>query len=303
MSEVLLKEISRENWEEALHLSVRPDQQRFTPTVAVSLAKAYIRPEGPPNTPYAVYADGQMVGFLNTVCDPRTTDTYWINGVLIDHACQGRGYGRAAMEQVIALLVEKYPRCAQISLTVHPENTVAQRLYRSLGFIDGGEMLGEEMIWRLPVRRERPQEPYVITLEPDADPSDRGFVEQGLSAYNRQFTEDDSYTRLHVFLRDRDGQIVGGLLGGTYWGWLYVAILWLDESVRRGGWGTRLMAAAEAEALRRGCHHVHLDTMDFQALPFYRKLGFTLFGALKDMPLGHERYFLEKPLLPTARGG
>lgn len=88
MPEVLLKEVSRENWEEALRLSVRPDQQRFTPTVAVSLAKAYIRPEGLPNTPYAVYADGQMVGFLNTVCDLRTTDTYWINGVLIDHACQ-----------------------------------------------------------------------------------------------------------------------------------------------------------------------------------------------------------------------
>ena len=84
---------------------------------------------------------------------------------------------------------------------------------------------------------------------------------------------------------------MGGLWGETYWGWLYVDVLAIHEKARNQGWGTRLMAMAEEEALRRGCHHAHLDTFDFQALPFYQKLGYTVFGTLDQFPGEHKRYF------------
>ena len=57
-----------------------------------------------------------------------------------------------------------------------------------------------------------------------------------------------------------------------------------------------MLAMAEQEALRRGCHHAHLDTLDFQAPAFYEKLGYTLWGTLEDLPLGHQRYFYQKEL-------
>jgi hypothetical protein len=41
---------------------------------------------------------------------------------------------------------------------------------------------------------------------------------------------------------------------------------------------------------------VHLDTMSFQALPFYQKQGYTVFGILEDLPEGHRRYYLRKDL-------
>jgi GNAT superfamily N-acetyltransferase len=104
---------------------------------------------------------------------------------------------------------------------------------------------------------------------------------------------------LVVLLRDANGKLLGGILGLTWWGWLRIDIMWLDDAVRGQDWGTRLLQTAEAEALRRGCHHVFLDTMSFQALPFYQKLGYTVFGQLDDLPAesDHCMSFLQKPLL------
>ena len=36
---------------------------------------------------------------------------------MIDAIYQGRGYGRAAMELVLAMIPERYPRCRTIQLT------------------------------------------------------------------------------------------------------------------------------------------------------------------------------------------
>ena len=90
--------------------------------------------------------------------------------------------------------------------------------------------------------------------------------------------------------------MIGGLLGGTYWGWLHVDILWLDDSLRRQGYGSKLLAKAEDEGRRRGCQNAHLDTMSFQALEFYEKNGYTVWGTLEGIPEGHDRIYLRKAL-------
>ena len=142
---------------------------------------------------------------------------------------------------------------------------------------------------------------YSITLTDQPNPDDVKFVEDGLAAYNLRFAPPYGTQRLVVLLRDGDDKLLGGLLGLTWWGWLRIDILWLDEATRGHDWGTRLMEVAEAEAIRRGCRHVFLDTMSFQALPFYLKLGYTVFGELDDLPtgLGHKMHFLQKTLPPA----
>lgn len=144
--------------------------------------------------------------------------------------------------------------------------------------------------------------PYTVTYEETPDPADEQAVRDGLSRYNLAHTDnaDDTFQRLDYFVRDADGTVIGGLIGGTYWGWLHVDILWLSEGLRHQGYGSRLLAAAEEEAVRRGCRHAHLDTMDFQALPFYQRHGYTIFGALHDLPPGHTRFFLQKHLPPPS---
>jgi GNAT superfamily N-acetyltransferase len=135
-----------------------------------------------------------------------------------------------------------------------------------------------------------------IQLDEDDDPAASRAVRAGLDAYNLDFTPLDNYRALNLFVRGPDGTVLGGLLGNTYWGWLYISIFWLDKSLRGQGLGSRILARAEEEAGRRGCRHVHLDTIDFQALPFYQKHGYTLFGVLDDKPPGHQSFFLRKDL-------
>ncbi|MBN1656973.1 MAG: GNAT family N-acetyltransferase, partial [Anaerolineae bacterium] len=114
---------------------------------------------------------------------------------------------------------------------------------------------------------------YTITLTDSPDPADIDVVKQGLDRYDATQGATVDWVPLALFARDADGLIVAGLTGSTYWGYLYVGRLWTDEHFRNLGLGSRLLAAAEQEAVRRGCHAVHLMTGDFNALPFYQKRG------------------------------
>ena len=99
---------------------------------------------------------------------------------------------------------------------------------------------------------------------------------------------------LAVLVRDEAEVVVGGLVGRTTAAWLYVELFWLPEALRGTGLGTRIMVAAEAEAVRRGCIGAHLDTYDYQAPDFYRKLGYEVFGSIEDHPPGHTRFWMRK---------
>jgi len=135
-----------------------------------------------------------------------------------------------------------------------------------------------------------------IRLEAEASPADREAVLGGLRAYNRRHAPDPEWLPLTLLLRDAEGELRGGLVGESGWGWLHIEFLWVEESVQRRGYGRAMLARAEAEALRRGCHGVFLDTHDFQAPAFYQALGYEVFGVLDDYPRGFRRHFLRKSL-------
>lgn len=141
---------------------------------------------------------------------------------------------------------------------------------------------------------------YSIALEAKPQPADMSVVVKGLTEFNRQQTDGDVPNYLLVTVRDEQGAVVGGLLGATYLGWLQIQALWLPDSLRGRDYGTELMAVAEQEALRRGCPRVFLETLSFQALPFYEKRGYTVFSRLPDFPVGGARYALTKMLSDTA---
>lgn len=139
---------------------------------------------------------------------------------------------------------------------------------------------------------------YTITLEKNPRPDDMQVVREGLNAFNFARVEEDQHQLLVLFVRDNAGNILGGLLGDTFWGWLHVSILWLNDDLRGKGFGGDLLAAAEKEAIKRGCHSAFLDTMGFQeALSFYQKHGYTVYAELPDFPVGNIRYFLKKSLV------
>ncbi len=95
-----------------------------------------------------------------------------------------------------------------------------------------------------------------------------------------------------VTARDAGGALAGGLRGVPNMGACEVRALWVEPQAR-GGVGRRLMEALSAEAVRRGCTMLFLDTYVFQARGFYEKLGFAVFAEL-DYPNGTRRFWMRK---------
>lgn len=123
-----LRTINEDNFEECLTLKTAVTNDDFVDSVARSLAEIWIL--GEKADPFAIYADDVMVGYV-LMYVPE--DHYQIINFLIDSRFQKRGYGRAAAKLCVEYLHKEY-HAEKISLPVHPENIVAQRLWSSIGF-------------------------------------------------------------------------------------------------------------------------------------------------------------------------
>lgn len=149
MPKITTRPVTEANWRTAIELDVHPEQREFTPTVAISLAKAYIKPDGAVYDPVAIYAGHKMVGFYSFIYLPGNLRYAYLGGFLIDKAEQGRGYGRAALDEFLRSIKRRQPTCAEVLLAVHPQNQTAQRLYQSFGFVKTGEQVNGEEVMRL----------------------------------------------------------------------------------------------------------------------------------------------------------
>lgn len=144
---VSLRPVSRENFYDCEKLSVAEGQERFVATNAYSIAQASVETGC---TPLVVYAGEEVVGFAMYTLEPKS-GKYWIHRFMVSGEHQRKGYGRAAMEALIEILREK-PGCDEISISWVPENVVAAKLYRDLGFVETGEIENGEIIARLDLR-------------------------------------------------------------------------------------------------------------------------------------------------------
>jgi ribosomal protein S18 acetylase RimI-like enzyme len=139
-----------------------------------------------------------------------------------------------------------------------------------------------------------------LVVEPHAPDSLRQHVRDRLDLHNVGATGQSEYYAVTILLRDRNDEVLGGLLGSIWGGWLHVQFLWIAGPLRGRGHGRRLMEAAEGLATERGCAQAHLETSSFQAPAFYAKLGYEVFGTLEDFPPGHTKYFMRKRLVREA---
>ncbi|OPA73676.1 GNAT family N-acetyltransferase [Paenibacillus selenitireducens] len=141
---------TRENWKDALDLQVQVQQNHFVPSVAVSLAKVHIRPDGDEYRylPFCIYAENSLVGFVMITVDETTTCSYWLNGFMIDANYQGKGYGKATINSVIRYIKVEFPHSECLNLTVCANNLAARELYEKFGFSETGEVYDDEIVYR-----------------------------------------------------------------------------------------------------------------------------------------------------------
>jgi ribosomal protein S18 acetylase RimI-like enzyme len=137
-----------------------------------------------------------------------------------------------------------------------------------------------------------------IRFEEEPRARDLAELEEQINEFNYATTGFRDGRSLAVFLRDASGALRAGLAGHTWGGCAEVKFLWVREAERHNGLGSRLLRAAEQEAVARGCVQLLLSTHSFQAPDFYRRLGFQECGRAEGYPRGHAQIFLMKSLGP-----
>ncbi|MES2711397.1 MAG: GNAT family N-acetyltransferase [Pseudomonadota bacterium] len=123
-----------------------------------------------------------------------------------------------------------------------------------------------------------------------------GAIQRGLHIFNQEMGGDYVREPVTLLVQDEAGATQGGLLGLTFWGWLFIDWLWLTAELRGKKFGGGLLLRAEEIARERGCRNVYTDTFSFQAPKFWKKHGYKEFGRLDDMPDGHSRIWFRKKL-------
>ncbi len=118
----------------------------------------------------------------------------------------------------------------------------------------------------------------------NTEPGDQDISEirESLREFNRPFLEGIRSKEVAFYINDQQGEKIAGVVGRLRGNWLLVQYLWVKESLKKQGLGSRLLQALEGHAIENGCHSAMLDTADFQAEPFYRKHGYKTEMTLED---------------------
>ncbi len=103
---------------------------------------------------------------------------------------------------------------------------------------------------------------------------------------------------LAIFVRHA-GRVVAGISGWTWGDCCELQSLWVHPNLRGDGLATRLIAAAEAEAVARGCSQTVHFTYEFQARGLYERNGYELVSRVKDFPSGTDVLWYRKRLQPA----
>ncbi|MEJ6004728.1 GNAT family N-acetyltransferase [Paucibacter sp. AS339] len=135
-----------------------------------------------------------------------------------------------------------------------------------------------------------------IAVEADPDRLAKNAIQSGLFDANVAYTGDGHLDAVLVVARDDHSNVIGGVVGEAYWGWVNLTAVWVHPEQRRKGLASQLLQAAEAEAVRLGYTQAYLDTFSFQAPELYLRAGYEIFGALDNFPVGAKRLFLRKAI-------
>lgn len=125
----------------------------------------------------------------------------------------------------------------------------------------------------------------------------KDLIYNGLKSFNLKHFPDEEMQSLACVAEDPGGNFLGGLTGQIFTNTLFVEFLWLDDSNRSAGIGSKLMAEVEQQAKQLGVTDIYLDTYTFQAPGFYAKLSFEEVGRYTGFPTrGVDKIFLQKKI-------
>ncbi|UCM85850.1 MAG: GNAT family N-acetyltransferase [Rickettsia endosymbiont of Culicoides impunctatus] len=143
---------------------------------------------------------------------------------------------------------------------------------------------------------EKPLNLQIIYADNSIDAQYMKIMEDGLNEQAKVKKGLDVIKSFSFTCFDNDKNFVAGVDGKIFYGCLYVDMLWVSENFRGQNYGTLLMAKVEDVARERNCKFMTVCTTDWQAKPFYEKLGFKLEFVRSGYDKDSEVYYLRKDL-------
>ncbi len=134
---------------------------------------------------------------------------------------------------------------------------------------------------------------YNVIVDYTPSETDSAIIREGIIASNEHIIGQRD-TPFSIFLKNDSGNVFGGIQAFLDTESVYIDLLWVDKSLQKQGFGTKLLKAAEQEALKRNCTYSTVDTWDFQAEEFYLKNSYERIGEVKNYWLGHSKITLRK---------
>ncbi|RSD28849.1 GNAT family N-acetyltransferase [Mesobacillus subterraneus] len=125
--------ITKDNWEEAIELTVKEEQKQYVASNLYSIAEVQFLDQF---HAAGIYSGETMIGFTMYGIDPDDKN-YWIYRLMVDQAYQGKGHGTEAVKTV----VEEIKRINTsgirlIMIGYHQENDGARAAYKKAGFVE-----------------------------------------------------------------------------------------------------------------------------------------------------------------------
>jgi GNAT superfamily N-acetyltransferase len=137
----------------------------------------------------------------------------------------------------------------------------------------------------------------VLTLTDAPTAEQQRVIGSGLAKFNAEQAGYSDSRDLAILVSDpATQQVVGGLLGRTSLGILFVDLFYVHDALRGQQLGSRSWRPQRTKRGRRGCSAAVLYTISFQAPGFYERHGYRAFGTIGYDPPGTSRVFMTKPL-------
>ncbi|MBN2257854.1 MAG: GNAT family N-acetyltransferase [Anaerolineaceae bacterium] len=136
---------------------------------------------------------------------------------------------------------------------------------------------------------------YKIIVTNNPDPLVLQVIREDVEGLHAAHTPPADWLPLAVIMYDLKGSIIAGVVGGSYWGWLYFAQVWVKDPLRSRSYGLRLFKEAEKEALHRGCGHSFVETQSYESMLFYESIGYQVVKKTEES--GTTRYAKQKELI------
>ena len=134
---------------------------------------------------------------------------------------------------------------------------------------------------------------YIVDVSPSEQ--DIAEIHTALIEFNRPHLEGISHDPLACYYLVDDVK-KAGVIADVRGHWLLLKFFWVAEEQRGKGIGAQLLAKLERQAKEMGCRMALVDTLSFQAKPFYEKQGYECQMVLENYPIDTSLYYLTKSL-------